>query len=155
MESGNFPGAAYKWLSYSQVQAAAIQFGSGLLALGAKQRRGSGEPHKGRSMRNLEKKDFPFSFYMRKINIHRCKYSFAFSPYDIFAFRLIFLLDDDQELLGIYSQNTKEWLIAAQGAWSYSMCVVPLYDTLGPQVHLLLNLAVSPLLLVSSGNCVS
>ena len=48
---------------------------------------------------------------------------------------LPFLLKEDgQELVGIYSQNTKEWLIAAQGAWAYSMCVVPLYDTLGPQV---------------------
>lgn len=81
------PGADYEWLSYSQVRAAALMFGSGLLALGAKRRRGAGEPNR----------------------------------------------QDESELLGIYSQNTKEWLIAAQGAWSYSMCVVPLYDTLGPQ----------------------
>jgi len=81
------PGAPYKWLSYSEVEAASVKFGSGLLALGAKQRRGSGEPHH----------------------------------------------EDGQELVGIYSQNTKEWLMAAQGAWAYSMCVVPLYDTLGPQ----------------------
>ena len=34
--------------------------------------------------------------------------------------------------LGIYAQNSPQWLIAAEGAWFNSLAVVPLYDTLGP-----------------------
>jgi len=35
--------------------------------------------------------------------------------------------------LGIYAQNSPQWLIAAEGAWFNSLAVVPLYDTLGPE----------------------
>lgn len=34
--------------------------------------------------------------------------------------------------LGLYSTNCPEWILAEQGAYSYSMVIVPLYDTLGP-----------------------
>jgi len=36
-------------------------------------------------------------------------------------------------LVGIYSQNCPEWVLAEHGLYSYSMVVVPLYDTLGPE----------------------
>ncbi|KAK7794083.1 hypothetical protein R5R35_010290 [Gryllus longicercus] len=35
-------------------------------------------------------------------------------------------------LIGIYSQNCPEWVLTEQGAYCYSMVLVPLYDTLGP-----------------------
>ncbi|XP_063903983.1 long-chain-fatty-acid--CoA ligase 5 isoform X2 [Zophobas morio] len=34
--------------------------------------------------------------------------------------------------IGIYSQNCPEWILAEQAAYCYSMVLVPLYDTLGP-----------------------
>ncbi|XP_066994601.2 long-chain-fatty-acid--CoA ligase 1 isoform X5 [Anabrus simplex] len=34
--------------------------------------------------------------------------------------------------VGIYSQNCPEWILTEQGAYCYSMVIVPLYDTLGP-----------------------
>ncbi|CAK8672753.1 unnamed protein product [Clavelina lepadiformis] len=37
------------------------------------------------------------------------------------------------QLIGIFSQNCIDWKIAEQACNSYSMVVVPLYDTLGPQ----------------------
>lgn len=36
------------------------------------------------------------------------------------------------ELVGIYSQNRPEWILFEQGAYCYSLVVVALYDTLGP-----------------------
>ncbi|XP_063537211.1 long-chain-fatty-acid--CoA ligase 5 isoform X1 [Cydia strobilella] len=33
--------------------------------------------------------------------------------------------------IGIYSQNCPEWIMTEQGAYCYSMVIVPLYDTLG------------------------
>lgn len=36
------------------------------------------------------------------------------------------------ELVGIYCQNRPEWIIFEQGAYCYSLVVVALYDTLGP-----------------------
>uniref|UniRef100_A0A1L8DZ27 Long-chain-fatty-acid--CoA ligase n=1 Tax=Nyssomyia neivai TaxID=330878 RepID=A0A1L8DZ27_9DIPT len=35
-------------------------------------------------------------------------------------------------LVGIYSQNRPEWILLEQGAYCYSLVIVPLYDTLGP-----------------------
>nr|XP_023020932.1 long-chain-fatty-acid--CoA ligase 5 isoform X2 [Leptinotarsa decemlineata] len=35
-------------------------------------------------------------------------------------------------ILGIYSQNCPEWILTEQAAYCYSMVLVPLYDTLGP-----------------------
>ncbi|XP_044252556.1 long-chain-fatty-acid--CoA ligase 5 isoform X2 [Tribolium madens] len=35
-------------------------------------------------------------------------------------------------IIGIYSQNCPEWIITEQAAYCYSMVLVPLYDTLGP-----------------------
>ncbi|CAL1288039.1 unnamed protein product, partial [Larinioides sclopetarius] len=34
--------------------------------------------------------------------------------------------------VGIYAQNSVEWLIAEYGCWSQSAIIVPLYDTMGP-----------------------
>lgn len=36
------------------------------------------------------------------------------------------------QLVGIYSQNRPEWILFEQGCYCYSLVVVPLYDTLGP-----------------------
>ena len=36
-------------------------------------------------------------------------------------------------LVGIYSQNGPEWVLTEQALYSFSMVVVPLYDTLGPE----------------------
>lgn len=35
-------------------------------------------------------------------------------------------------LVGIYSQNRPEWVLFEQACYCFSMAVVPLYDTLGP-----------------------
>jgi len=37
-----------------------------------------------------------------------------------------------KQLIGIYSQNRPEWILYEQGCYSFSLVVVPLYDTLGP-----------------------
>uniref|UniRef100_A0A336LMH8 Long-chain-fatty-acid--CoA ligase n=1 Tax=Culicoides sonorensis TaxID=179676 RepID=A0A336LMH8_CULSO len=37
-----------------------------------------------------------------------------------------------QTLVGIYSQNRPEWILFEQGCYCYSLAIVPLYDTLGP-----------------------
>lgn len=37
-----------------------------------------------------------------------------------------------QSFIGIYSINRPEWILFEQGCYSYSLVVVPLYDTLGP-----------------------
>ncbi|XP_071442584.1 long-chain-fatty-acid--CoA ligase 5 isoform X2 [Hetaerina americana] len=34
--------------------------------------------------------------------------------------------------VGVYSQNCPEWILTEQGAYCFSMVIVPLYDTLGP-----------------------
>ncbi|GBN43204.1 Long-chain-fatty-acid--CoA ligase 5, partial [Araneus ventricosus] len=34
--------------------------------------------------------------------------------------------------VGIYAQNSVEWLVAEYGCWSQSAIIVPLYDTMGP-----------------------
>lgn len=35
-------------------------------------------------------------------------------------------------IIGIYSQNCPEWVLTEQAVYCYSMVLVPLYDTLGP-----------------------
>ncbi|XP_018566336.1 long-chain-fatty-acid--CoA ligase 5 isoform X2 [Anoplophora glabripennis] len=35
-------------------------------------------------------------------------------------------------IIGIYAQNCPEWILTEQAAYCYSMVLVPLYDTLGP-----------------------
>ncbi|KAJ8941580.1 hypothetical protein NQ314_010355, partial [Rhamnusium bicolor] len=42
------------------------------------------------------------------------------------------LLPGSNTILGIYSQNCPEWILTEQAAYCYSMVLVPLYDTLGP-----------------------
>lgn len=37
-----------------------------------------------------------------------------------------------QTLVGLYSQNCPEWVLVEQACYTYSLVVVPLYDTLGP-----------------------
>eukprot|EP01125_Pyxidicula_operculata_P021873 TRINITY_DN8715_c0_g1_i1.p1 TRINITY_DN8715_c0_g1~~TRINITY_DN8715_c0_g1_i1.p1 ORF type:complete len:660 (-),score=187.43 TRINITY_DN8715_c0_g1_i1:10-1989(-) len=41
-------------------------------------------------------------------------------------------LKPGEDKVGIYSQNRLEWVLAQRGIYAYSLCVVPLYDTLGP-----------------------
>lgn len=36
-----------------------------------------------------------------------------------------------RSFIGIYSQNRPEWILLEQGAYCYSLVIVPLYDTLG------------------------
>ena len=38
-----------------------------------------------------------------------------------------------ETLVGIYAQNCVEWVLAEQSLYHYSMVVVPLYDTYGPE----------------------
>ena len=38
-------------------------------------------------------------------------------------------------MVGIYSKNCPEWIVAEQGIYSYSMILVPLYDSLGPDAR--------------------
>ena len=38
-------------------------------------------------------------------------------------------------MVGIYSRNCTEWVIAEQGLYCYSMVTVPLYDSLGPDAR--------------------
>jgi len=36
-------------------------------------------------------------------------------------------------LVGVYSQNSPEWVLSEHGLYSFGMVIVPLYDTLGPE----------------------
>ena len=38
-------------------------------------------------------------------------------------------------MVGIYAPNCPEWVVAEQGVYSYSMILVPLYDSLGPDAR--------------------
>lgn len=49
-----------------------------------------------------------------------------------FGSGLITLGVRSHELVGIYCQNRPEWILFEQGAYCYSLVVVALYDTLGP-----------------------
>lgn len=40
---------------------------------------------------------------------------------------------DHQVFIGIFSQNCPEWILTEQAAYCFSMVIVPLYDTLGPE----------------------
>nr|CAD7463947.1 unnamed protein product [Timema tahoe] len=42
------------------------------------------------------------------------------------------LYPSSETFIGIYSQNCPEWILTEQAAYCYSMVIVPLYDTLGP-----------------------
>lgn len=42
------------------------------------------------------------------------------------------LLPGPETFVGIYSQNCPEWVLTEQAVYCYSMVLVPLYDTLGP-----------------------
>ncbi|XP_012252895.2 long-chain-fatty-acid--CoA ligase 5 isoform X3 [Athalia rosae] len=42
------------------------------------------------------------------------------------------LIPGPQTLIGLYSQNCPEWVLTEQACYNYSLVVVPLYDTLGP-----------------------
>ena len=35
--------------------------------------------------------------------------------------------------VGVYSHNCPEWVLCEQGLYSYSMVIIPLYDTLGAE----------------------
>lgn len=48
-------------------------------------------------------------------------------------------------LVGIYSQNCPEWVLSEHALYSYSMVIVPLYDTLGPEAcRYIINQGVFP-----------
>ncbi|CAN0425565.1 unnamed protein product, partial [Laminaria digitata] len=40
---------------------------------------------------------------------------------------------DGMKLLGLFSRNRPEWVIAEQATFAHSGVTVPLYDTLGPE----------------------
>ncbi|KAI4478068.1 hypothetical protein M0804_012259 [Polistes exclamans] len=42
------------------------------------------------------------------------------------------LVPGQQTLVGLYSQNCPEWILTEQACYTYSLVIVPLYDTLGP-----------------------
>lgn len=42
------------------------------------------------------------------------------------------LVPGSNTFIGIYSQNCPEWVITEQATYCYSMVLIPLYDTLGP-----------------------
>ncbi|XP_014251042.1 long-chain-fatty-acid--CoA ligase 5 isoform X2 [Cimex lectularius] len=42
------------------------------------------------------------------------------------------LAPNPNTFIGVYSQNCPEWILTEQAAYCYSMVIVPLYDTLGP-----------------------
>ncbi|NXL96021.1 ACSL6 ligase, partial [Alectura lathami] len=37
-----------------------------------------------------------------------------------------------EQFIGVFAQNRPEWIISELACYTYSMVVVPLYDTLGP-----------------------
>ncbi|XP_006872996.1 PREDICTED: long-chain-fatty-acid--CoA ligase 6 isoform X4 [Chrysochloris asiatica] len=46
------------------------------------------------------------------------------------------------QFIGVFAQNRPEWIIAELACYTYSMVVVPLYDTLGPgTIHYIINTA--------------
>ncbi|XP_023594798.1 long-chain-fatty-acid--CoA ligase 6 isoform X4 [Trichechus manatus latirostris] len=46
------------------------------------------------------------------------------------------------QFIGVFAQNRPEWIIAELACYTYSMVVVPLYDTLGPgAIHYIINTA--------------
>ncbi|KZS19375.1 Long-chain-fatty-acid--CoA ligase 5 [Daphnia magna] len=51
-------------------------------------------------------------------------------------------------LVGVYSQNNPEWVLSEYALYTYSMVVVPLYDTLGPDAcQFIINQAEMPLVI--------
>ena len=45
------------------------------------------------------------------------------------------LTPGSHSMVGIYSRNCPEWIVAEQGVYSHSMILVPLYDSLGPDAR--------------------
>jgi len=43
------------------------------------------------------------------------------------------LAPNPKTFIGVYSQNCPEWILTEQGAYCFSMVIIPLYDTLGPE----------------------
>uniref|UniRef100_A0AAR2KU56 Arachidonate--CoA ligase n=1 Tax=Pygocentrus nattereri TaxID=42514 RepID=A0AAR2KU56_PYGNA len=49
---------------------------------------------------------------------------------------------NSDQLIGVFAQNRPEWIIAELSCYTYSMVVVPLYDTLGPDaIRYIINIA--------------
>ncbi|PSN48363.1 Long-chain-fatty-acid--CoA ligase 6 [Blattella germanica] len=57
--------------------------------------------------------------------------------------------------VGIYSQNCPEWILTEQGAYCYSMVIVPLYDTLGPDAcaYIIKQAAIQVVICEDDGKC--
>lgn len=45
------------------------------------------------------------------------------------------LAPGQHSMVGVYARNCPEWVIAEQGVYTYSMVLVPLYDSLGPDAR--------------------
>jgi len=55
--------------------------------------------------------------------------------------------------VGLWSINQKEWIIAEQGSYAYSLVPIPLYDTLGPDAsQYIINQSEMTVLVVSKAN---
>lgn len=65
-----------------------------------------------------------------------------------FGSGLISLGHKPHDFLGIYSQNCPEWVLFELGAYTHSMAIVPLYDTLGPDAcaYIITNTNISTLI---------
>lgn len=72
--------------------------------------------------------DFPFSF----AELQWMNFNETLLKAKNFGSGLITLGVRPHELVGIYCQNRPEWILFEQGAYCYSLVVVALYDTLGP-----------------------
>nr|XP_043898296.1 long-chain-fatty-acid--CoA ligase 6 isoform X2 [Solea senegalensis] len=49
---------------------------------------------------------------------------------------------NDSQFIGVFAQNRPEWIISELACYTYSMVVVPLYDTLGPDaIRFIINTA--------------
>uniref|UniRef100_A0A8C2PGP2 Long-chain-fatty-acid--CoA ligase n=1 Tax=Capra hircus TaxID=9925 RepID=A0A8C2PGP2_CAPHI len=52
-------------------------------------------------------------------------------PYEWLSYKQV--ADMSDQFIGIFAQNRPEWVIIEQGCFTYSMVIVPLYDTLGTE----------------------
>uniref|UniRef100_A0A4W4HN27 Long-chain-fatty-acid--CoA ligase n=1 Tax=Electrophorus electricus TaxID=8005 RepID=A0A4W4HN27_ELEEL len=51
-------------------------------------------------------------------------------------------LPNQDQFIGVFAQNRPEWIISELACYTYSMVVVPLYDTLGPNaIRYIINIA--------------
>ena len=52
-------------------------------------------------------------------------------------------------LVGVYGQNSPEWVLSEYALYSFSMVIVPLYDTLGPEAcNYIINQGINTLVMI-------